>query len=61
MTSKVKNVSHQVWKDFIRCAGLFTSFCGLVGSFVSLVNAISPKTVGDLPTKADSKSGKRIG
>lgn len=57
---KFKNVSGQLWKNFIKCASLFTSFCGTAGAFISLVNAVSPATLSELPTKSKAKTNLTV-
>ena len=51
MAKEIKDTAAQMWKDFITCAGLLLSFCGVLNSAVTLVKAISPDSkVEGLPT-----------
>ena len=56
MSEKIKNAAGQLWSDFVACAGIFTSFCGVVSAVISVINACNPGTLSDLPTKVTSKS-----
>lgn len=56
MTSEIKSVASQAWKDLVSSASLFVSFCGLVGACVNVVNAVKPATMQELSfTKPESK------
>lgn len=57
MTSEIKSVASQAWKDLVSSASLFVSFCGLVGAGVSVVNAIKPASMQGLDaiTKPEAK------
>lgn len=56
MSSEIKNVASQAWKDLVSSASLFVSFCGLVGACVNVVNAVKPASMQELSfTKPESK------
>ena len=42
MTSEIKSVASQAWKDLVSSASLFVSFCGVVGACANVANAFNP-------------------
>lgn len=55
MVKEVKATATQMWKDFVNCAGVFVSFCGMVGSAIAFVNSLKPESLEGLPTKSQDK------
>lgn len=60
MTSEIKSVASQAWKDLVSSASLFVSFCGVVGACANVANAFSPRCMQGLESFIKPQSATQV-